>query len=163
MTDGACRRRSGRRFPVGANGWMNPSPVRDWDCRSWSTLPRSTAAAYRLAVRPSAACERNWCSPAFNGPDRFGGAQLLNDFLTRRRLRWGAEAFCRFRERQSVSTAHGPDIDRAAEGLSRAASAAVAGAADAGVRARHRTRPGYGRCHARAGTTAQLGAPDWRR
>src|SRR5947209_18605925 len=36
--------------------------------------------------------------------------------------------------------AHEPDIDRAAEGLSRAASAAIAGAADAGVRARHRTR-----------------------
>src|SRR5881392_3710323 len=36
--------------------------------------------------------------------------------------------------------AHEPDIHRAAEGLSRAASAAIAGAADAGVRARHRTR-----------------------
>ena len=36
--------------------------------------------------------------------------------------------------------AHEPDIDRAAERISRAASAAVAGAADAGVRARHRAR-----------------------
>src|SRR6266436_5677417 len=36
--------------------------------------------------------------------------------------------------------AYEPDIDRAAEGLSRAASAAIAGAADAGVRVRHRTR-----------------------
>ena len=36
--------------------------------------------------------------------------------------------------------AHEPDIDRAAERLSRAASAAGAGAADAGVRARHRAR-----------------------
>ena len=41
--------------------------------------------------------------------------------------------------------AHEPDIDRAAEGLSRAAPAAVAGAADAGVRARHRARRGHGR------------------
>src|ERR1700680_1130734 len=34
--------------------------------------------------------------------------------------------------------AHEPDIDRTAERLSRAASAAIAGVADAGVRARHR-------------------------
>ncbi len=40
--------------------------------------------------------------------------------------------------RQTCIRAHGPDIDRAAERVSRAASAAVAGAADAGVRARHR-------------------------
>ncbi len=36
-----------------------------------------------------------------------------------------------------------PDIDRAAEGISRSAPAAIAGAADAGVRARHRARRGH--------------------
>ena len=54
--------------------------------------------------------------------------------------------------------AHGPDIDRAAEGLSRAASAASAGAADAGVRTRDRARPGCRRRQPRAGTIAQGGA-----
>src|ERR1700759_1883368 len=51
--------------------------------------------------------------------------------------------------------AHEPDIDRAAEGLSRAASAAGAGVADAGVRARHRARRGYPRRHLRARAVAQ--------
>src|ERR1700676_1408692 len=50
---------------------------------------------------------------------------------------------------------HEPDIDRAAEGLSRAASAAVAGTADAGVRARHRGWRGYLRRHLRARAIAQ--------
>src|SRR5258708_3083967 len=54
--------------------------------------------------------------------------------------------------------AYGPDIDRAAEGLSRAASAAIAGAADAGVRARHRARRRHHRRQLRARTVAQSGA-----
>jgi hypothetical protein len=52
---------------------------------------------------------------------------------------------------------HEPDIDRAAEGLSRAASAAVAGAADAGVRTRHRARRRHLGRDLRARTIAQSG------
>ena len=55
-----------------------------------------------------------------------------------------------------ISTqAHEPDIDRAAERLSRAAPAPVAGAADAGVRARHRTRRRHRGRQFRARATAQ--------
>ncbi len=59
--------------------------------------------------------------------------------------------------------AYEPDIDRAAEGLSRAASAAIAGAADAGVRARHRARRRHHRRQLRARTVAQSGARKRRR
>src|SRR6266446_1055822 len=58
--------------------------------------------------------------------------------------------------------AYEPDIDRAAEGLSRAASAAGAGAADAGVRARHRTRRRHHGRHLCARTIAQGRAPNRR-
>ena len=51
--------------------------------------------------------------------------------------------------------ANEPDIDRAAEGLSRPAPAPIAGAADAGVRARHRARRGHGRRQFRARATSQ--------
>src|SRR4051812_14122801 len=54
-----------------------------------------------------------------------------------------------------ITRAHEPDIDRAAEGISRAAPAAGAGAADAGVRARARTRPGHGCGDPRARAAAQ--------
>ena len=51
--------------------------------------------------------------------------------------------------------AHEPDIDRAAERLSRAASAASAGAADAGVRTRHRAGRRHRGRQLRARTIAQ--------
>ncbi|MGY3508083.1 hypothetical protein ACVIQY_001058 [Bradyrhizobium sp. USDA 3051] len=54
-----------------------------------------------------------------------------------------------------ITRAHEPDIDRAAEGLSRAAPAAGAGAADARVRACARARPGHGRGNPRARSAAQ--------
>src|SRR3954470_1454707 len=54
-----------------------------------------------------------------------------------------------------ITRAHEPDIDRAAEGISRAAPAAGAGTADAGVRARARARPGHGRGDPRARPAAQ--------
>src|ERR1044072_6593221 len=57
---------------------------------------------------------------------------------------------------------HGPDIDRAAEGLSRRAPPAGAGAPDAGVRARHRAWRGYRGRDLRAGAVAQ-GGPRQRR
>src|ERR1700693_819679 len=62
---------------------------------------------------------------------------------------------CRPSDIKRAYRAYEPDIDRAAEGLSRAAPAAVAGAADAGVRARHRTRGRRRRRHLRTRTIAQ--------
>ena len=61
-------------------------------------------------------------------------------------------------QRHCACRADKPEIDRAAEGLSRAASAAVAGPADPGVRARHRTRRGHDDRQPRTRTIAQSGA-----
>src|ERR1700738_1657632 len=79
---------------------------------------------------------------------------FLNDFLTPGLLYLPLAAF--FRPRDTIRIPrHESDPDRAAQGLSRAASAAVAGVADAGVRARHRARRGYHGRHPGAGAIAQ--------
>ena len=59
-TGGGFRRPSAPRLRDVASGWMNPSRARGLGYRSWSTLPRSTAAASRSATRRSAACGPNW-------------------------------------------------------------------------------------------------------
>ncbi len=59
MTGAGCPPPSGRRSRAAASGSTSPSPVRGWDCRSWSILPRSTAAICRWATHQSAVCGRN--------------------------------------------------------------------------------------------------------
>ncbi len=61
MTAGGCRRPSARRCPAAASGWTSPSRVPGSDCRSWSILRRSMAAALPSAARRSGACAPNWC------------------------------------------------------------------------------------------------------
>ena len=91
-----CRRPNGRRSRAGASGWTNPSRVRGWGCRSWSTSRPCTAAALPSATRRSGDCGRNWCCrgceprrmPETRGltgagtPGTPANALFLNGFLT---------------------------------------------------------------------------------
>ena len=156
-----CRRPSVSRPPAAVSGWMNRSPARGWGFRSWSISRRCTAEASPWAAHQSEVCGPNWCCP---GSSRcltraglataagVGGVpkRVLNVAASIITIGW----FCR-PPTQHPYRAHEPNINRAAKGLSRTASAAVAGAADAGVRARHRTRRGYHGRHLRVGTIAK--------
>src|SRR5260370_17675613 len=95
------------------------------------------AAAFRSATRQSAACGPNW---------RCRACRRLRFSIPKRLLNAGAFMMIGGRVLPSVRykrayRAHEPDIDRAAEGLSRAASAAIAGTPDAALPARHPTPP----------------------